>query len=114
MVSFNGSEPVALATLYDPALDNYTFATETKAALDVVRKDGFYPYHVVQSYAEFGNLFAVLYIADAESDKLKIEDYDHEFGFEALAYVYNADDKDCSEYGYVCLKPRGGGILRTA
>ena len=106
---------IVIGVLY-AVRDGYTFEKEVKEAIKAVKKDGYFPYHVIQTRFEFGNTFSVLYVPgdDAEEDLLKKEDFNSKYGYELCSYVYNADALDCSEYGYICIKGAGGGIIRTA
>lgn len=96
--------------------NGYKFEEECKKAIEMVKMEGYFPYHVVQTPFKFGNTFSVLYIPgdDAEEDLLKKEDFDNNYGYELCSYVQNADDSECSEYGFICVKGAGGGIIRTA
>jgi len=103
--------------LYDTTQIGYTYKKEVDAALAYVRKQGDLPYHVIQTNMEFGNTFAVLYVShDEEEDSVIGEDafIGKSYGYRAYAYVYNADDEDCSEYGGIAIKAMGGGLIRTA
>ena len=102
--------------LYDTTQPNYTYEKEIKAALAYVREQGDLPYHVIQTNMEFGNTFAVLYISHDEEEESAITQdnlISKEYGYRTYAYVYNADDDDCSEYGGIAIKEAGGGIIRT-
>lgn len=105
--------PRICGVLYDAETPNYTFYAQAREAIARVRKDGFLPYHIVQTDTSFGNLFAVLY-ASENDQPISSRDCDAEYGYVVPAYVYNSDDNMLSEYGYICIKSSGGGIVRTA
>ena len=108
---------MTLGVLYDTTQLNYTYKKEVEAALAYVRKQRDLPYHVIQTNMEFGNTFAVLYVSHDEEEKSTITQEDlisKEYGYQTYAYVYNADDDDCSEYGGIAIKAMGGGLIRTA
>lgn len=69
-------------------------------------------YHVIRSFTEFGELYALLYVSkDEEEWEYDREDIKHGI---ALAYVKNMDDDSCSEFGSIGIKPQFGGLVRTA
>ena len=67
-------------------------------------------YHVIHNFAEFGELLSLLYVSDAvdewEMDRQDLKENT------TLAYVRNLDDDMCSEFGYIGIKPKIGGIVR--
>ncbi len=68
-------------------------------------------YFVTRSYTEFGKLDSLLYISDYveewEMDREDIQD-----GY-ALAYVYNYDAPEYSEFGSIAVQNRFGGLVRV-
>lgn len=59
-------------------------------------------YHVIHSYSDFGEMESYLYVSDYKSEW----NADHEdlaYG-QQLAYVYNHDMPDCSEFGSIGIK----------
>ncbi len=69
-------------------------------------------YHVIHSYTEFGELYALLYVSDDE-DEWGYDKDDIKSGC-VLAYVKNVTDDWCSEFGSIGIKPQYGGLVRTA
>ena len=69
------------------------------------------PYHLIHSFTEFGELYAVLFVSsnrdDWPSDGPDREGY-------VFSYVYNATDPSFSEYGDIVIQGANGGIVRTA
>ncbi len=68
-------------------------------------------YHVIHSYTEFGELYALLYVSKDE-DEWDYDKDDLKNGY-ALAYVKNVTDDWCSEFGSIGVKPQYGGLVRT-
>ena len=73
---------------------------------------GILVYHVIRSFTEFGELYALLYVSKDE-DEWEYDREDIQHGI-ALAYVKNVDDDSCSEFGSIGIKPQFGGLVRTA
>lgn len=69
-------------------------------------------YHVIKNNLEFGLCYSFLYVSKYPEDWDR-DDYDIDDGV-VFAYVRNATDEYCSEYGLICIKPCFGGVLRTA
>ncbi len=69
-------------------------------------------YHVIHSFTQFGELYALLYVSDDE-DEWDYDKDDIKCGC-ALAYVKNITDDMCSEFGSIGIKPQYGGLVRTA
>lgn len=84
---------------------------QNKMVRDWEAETGNVVYHVIHSYTNIGELFSFLYVSNHEEewdrDEQCIKDG------ETLAYVVNKDMPDCSEYGYIGVKPFIGGVLRT-
>lgn len=68
-------------------------------------------YHVIKSFTNIGVLYSLLYVSSYE-EEWEQDREDIEEGM-ALAYVYNADMPDCSEFGTIGIKPSIGGVVRT-
>ena len=79
-------------------------------AIKRVKAGGNLPYAVIFSKTEFGDLYAVLFVSKDE-DEWAYERPD-ENGY-VYAYVYNATDDICSEYGSIGVKALYGGLDRT-
>ena len=78
-------------------------------------KHGALVFHVIKSLTEFGTLYSLLYVSRHEeewsTDFNLISDLNE---IEAFAYVLNITVPDFSEFGYIRIKNRIGGIIRTA
>jgi len=72
-------------------------------------------FHVIKSQTEFGTLYSLLYVSRHEeewsTDFNLISDLNE---IEAFAYVLNITVPEFSEFGYIRIKNRIGGIIRTA
>ena len=75
-------------------------------------------YHAISSTTEIGELLTLLYISQYESDwptdREDLKNYDPRYGYSIMAYVYNLSNDIFSEFGSVCVKPKNGGLIRTA
>lgn len=75
-------------------------------------------YHGISSTTEIGELLTLLYISQYESDwptdREDLKNYDPRYGYSIMAYVYNLPNDIFSEFGSVCVKPKNGGLVRTA
>lgn len=68
-------------------------------------------YFVIRSYTEFGKLDAFLYVSDYEEEwEMDRADISDDY---ALAYVYNYDIPEYSEFGSVVVQNRFGGLVRV-
>lgn len=69
-------------------------------------------YFVIHSYTEFGEMDSYLYVSDYE-EEWETDRCDLECG-QTLAYVYNYDMPDCSEFGSIgfAVTP-AAGLRRT-
>lgn len=91
----------------------YWLTEETQARVNAFEKEtGYLIYHVIEDETSIGRLITFLYVS-ADSDEWERDKQDLREGF-ALAYVVNADDELCSEFGSVGLKSVNGGVVRTA
>lgn len=68
-------------------------------------------YHVIKSFTNFGVMYSLLYVSEYE-EEWEQDQEDIREGM-ALAYVYNADMPDCSEFGTIGLRRSIGGLIRT-
>jgi hypothetical protein len=68
-------------------------------------------YFVIRSYAEFGKLDSFLYVSDHE-EEWELDHEDIADGY-ALAYVYNYDIPEYSEFGSIAVQNRFGGLVRV-
>lgn len=75
-------------------------------------------YHAISSATEIGELLTLLYISQYESDwptdREDLKNYDPRYGYSIMAYAYNLSNDIFSEFGSVCVKPKNGGLVRTA
>lgn len=69
-------------------------------------------YHVIHSYTQFGEMYALLYVSDDE-DEWDYDKDDIKCGC-AIAYVKNVTDDMCSEFGSIGIRAQFGGLVRTA
>ncbi len=91
----------------------YWLTEETQARVNTFEKEtGYLVYHVIENETSIGRLVTLLYVS-TESDEWEQDKQDLREGF-ALAFVVNADDELCSEFGSVGLKSVNGGVVRTA
>ena len=68
-------------------------------------------YHAQLLHTEFGDLLSLLFVgSDKEEWQKDLDDIDSK---EAFAYVINLDDDYGSEFGYIGIEPKNGGISRT-
>lgn len=98
------------------SLKGYTFEEECRLALKDLEKNSqnITPYHIVEGRYEFGHCFAVLFVdGNEDSDMSRLEPV-NDGEYEVFAYVYNVDEPTYSEFGYICVRGAGGGVVRTA
>lgn len=69
-------------------------------------------YLVVHSYAEFGEMYSLLYVSDYE-EEWKLDRQDIADGF-AMTYTINLDNPDFSEFGSIGFDKRSGGLVRIS
>lgn len=82
-----------------------------KIVKDFESRAGSLVYHAQLLHTEFGDLLTLLYVSKHESEwEQDIKDLSNE---QALAYVRNVNDDLSSEFGYVGIKPKNGGVSRT-
>ena len=74
------------------------------------KKTGNLAYHVIHTRYEFGDTLSLLYVSKFQEEWPK--DREDLRNGTALAYVMNLDYGDCSEYGYIGIKPMFGGVIR--
>ena len=89
----------------------YDLNDQAKEAVNTVKEQGNLPYAVCLSHMEFGDLYAVLFVSQ-DREEWSYERPDRK-GF-CLAYVYNADNPEFSEYGSIQITAANGGLVRTA
>lgn len=85
---------------------------EKKIAKRFERKYDALVYLAVSCNTEMGRMISFLYVPKKEEEwALDRADITENY---AIAYTHNFDDPDCSEIGGIGIKPRNGGIVRTA
>lgn len=89
----------------------YDLNEETEKAVQELKKySDKLPYAVVTTHAIFGTCHAVLYVSREKSD-WECERPDRK-GF-CVAFVYNTDNPEFSEFGEICVQEANGGLVRT-
>ncbi len=68
-------------------------------------------YHAILTHTIFGNLLSLLYVSN-NVDEWNNDKYCLRLG-EACSYVANLSDKECSEFGYIGIEQKNGGLSRT-
>ena len=68
-------------------------------------------YHLIHNYTEFGELYSFLYVSNNE-EEWEDDNADIRDGY-AIAYVWNVDEEDFSEFGSIRVKSVFGGLVRT-
>ena len=68
-------------------------------------------YHVIHTYAEFGELYSFLYVSDYE-DEWEMDYEDIQDGW-VVAYVWNKTDEWMSELGGISVREFIGGLVRV-
>lgn len=67
-------------------------------------------YHVIHNVTNIGELYNLLYV-DTYTDEWAYFSNDLKMGI-TLAYVYNKDYEDCSEFGSIAIQQNIGGLIR--
>ena len=80
-----------------------------------LQQDGDVVWHIIRGIFVLGGvdeceMICYLLATEEDSPYLMIEDGE----YEVFAYVENVSWPDCSEYGYIHVKPSVGGLVRTA
>lgn len=74
------------------------------------KKYGALVYHAIETESVFGKLLSLLYVGKREENWAS----ERLFGKDCiLAYVFNLDDPDCSEFGDIFLFQDNGALLRS-
>lgn len=83
---------------------------EKKIVKDFEARTNCKVYHIIHSFATFGELYNLLYVSpdteEWENDKLDIDN-----GY-VFVYVENISDPICSEFGTIAVVPQFGGLVR--
>ena len=69
-------------------------------------------YHVILSRTDTGTTYSLLYV-DLDDEEWEEDRVDLQNG-QVLAYVVNKAAPECSEIGYIGIKPQIGGLVRVA
>ena len=69
-------------------------------------------YHVILSRTNIGTMYSLLYVS-LDDEEWEEDRADLQNG-QALAYVVNKAAPECSEIGYIGIKPQIGGLVRVA
>ena len=84
---------------------------ENKMIKDFEEKHNAVVYHMIHNIFEFGECYSMLYVSQ-DKDEWQSDRYDIEDGY-AMAYVYNKDCPEFSEFGSIGIRPSIGGLVRT-
>ena len=85
---------------------------EKKFVADWEKETGCLVFHLIKNHYTFGLCYTFLYVSqnpdewEADAEEMKKGCF--------LTYVLNKDCLEFSEYGYVEVKPKMGGLQRTA
>ena len=77
---------------------------------DWEKKTGNLAYHAIHTMTEYGELLSLLYVSGYTEEWA--QDRGNIRAEEALAYVMNLTYPDCSEYGYIGIRPMFGGVIQ--
>lgn len=69
-------------------------------------------YHVIPSRTNIGTMYSLLYVS-LDDEEWEEDRADLQNG-QVLAYVVNKAAPECSEIGYIGIKPQIGGLVRVA
>ena len=69
-------------------------------------------YHVILSRTNIGTMYSLLYVS-LDDEEWEDDRADLQNG-QVLAYVVNKAAPECSEIGYIGIKPQIGGLVRVA
>ena len=69
-------------------------------------------YHVIHTYASFGELYNFLYVSDYD-DEWEMDNGNIKAGY-VFCWVWNKDVDYFSEFGTITVAPVFGGLVRTA
>ena len=80
-----------------------------------LQADGDVVWHIIRGIFVLGGvdeceMICYLLATEEDASYLMVEDGE----YEVFAYVENVSWPDCSEYGYIYVKPSVGGLVRTA
>lgn len=68
-------------------------------------------YHVIHTFAQFGELYNFLYVSDHEEEwEMDQDDIKDNY---VMCYVWNKDDDWSSEFGTIAVRQLFGGLVRV-
>ena len=82
-----------------------------KKIKDIEIAKGILVYHAQLTHTTMGDMLSLLYVSSHEQEWAS--DRNALAQAETCAYVMNLDDPDCSEFGWIGIKPAMGGVVRT-
>ena len=83
---------------------------EEKIIRKIEEKYGIFVYHCIRSYTQMGMMLSCLYVSSSEEEwEMERADLDENC---PIAYVYNADFPEFSEFGGIGIKQQFGGVIR--
>ena len=82
-----------------------------KRIKDIESSKGILVYHAQLTHTTMGDMLSLLYVSKDEHEWAS--DRNALAKAQACAYVMNLDDPDCSEFGWIGVKPSMGGVVRT-
>ena len=76
-------------------------------------------YHVIHDRTAFGELLSLLFVGVDEQEyweeeREELQDRSEDGNIYTRAYVYNLSEPMFSEYGYIGITPKNGGLRRTS
>ena len=78
---------------------------------EIEKSKGILVYHAQLTHTNIGDMLSLLYVSKDECEWAM--DKSALAKGEQVAYVLNLDDDDCSEFGWIGVKPSMGGVVRT-
>jgi hypothetical protein len=87
---------------------------EQKYVSDFENEYGALVFHVIKNITEFGTLYNFLYVSEHEEEWKKDLEFEQTGEIYAFAYVLNISIPEFSEFGFIRIENRIGGIIRTA
>lgn len=88
-------------------INNEKFVNAVK---EFEEKTNNYVYHAQLTHFEFGDCLALMYVSNNEKEWKREREELAEGN--VYCYVVNLDEPNFSEYGYVGIKPKNGGVTR--
>lgn len=88
---------------------------EQDKTINMLQRNDNIVWHIVKGTYILGGTDQVVmeaYLLTTDEDEDKLSEYYN--GCEVFAYVKNLTWPDCSEYGYVRVQMKNGGLIRTA